>query len=366
MSVTEEQIKNICGQCLLEIKSNFFVRCYYCNGQYHFSPCCSLSESSYKSMSHTKRVGWRCQKCTSKSPNIGYLVLPSENEHHQHNSGSQQSKQQRTESDEANCSKRFKNNNTPTSSLNKNNESLSQNRDIEEFKIGFVKLENCIKQLTESITTMSTKLDETREDMNKNVSTLTTQILDLYERDRERSEQIQKLNEKDQERCAQIQILNQRIEKLEQKALNKNIEISNVKNMNIEVSELVAKIVEKTGVQICNSDIERTVKIDKKNKIIIEFSSISKKREVMKKINRHRLQVCQGVDEGGIENTIFLNDELTPHNRRLLWMTKTRAKECKWKFVWVRNGCIYARKNENSRFILINNTADLESISETM
>lgn len=56
------------------------------------------------------------------------------------------------------------------------------------------------------------------------------------------------------------------------------------------------------------------------------------------------------VEEGGIENPILLNDSLTPHNWRLIWMTKTRVKKYKWKFV--RNGCIYARKNEHFRFIL--------------
>lgn len=46
-------------------------------------------------------------------------------------------------------------------------------------------------------------------------------------------------------------------------------------------------------------------------------------------------------------------------------MSKTKATECEWKFVWVRNGCIYARKNENSCFIIINNEADLECMKKT-
>ena len=90
----------------------------------------------------------------------------------------------------------------------------------------------------------------------------------------------------------------------------------------------------------------------------------------MSKIERHR------IDEKIINNTegenssnvkyIYINDQLTYNNRQLLWIAKTKAHEVKWKFVWVRNGNILARKNENSPSIIINNAADIESITSTI
>lgn len=85
----------------------------------------------------------------------------------------------------------------------------------------------------------------------------------------------------------------------------------------------------------------------------------------MNKMKGRRLgvNILSGGNSNPTNNYMYVNDEVTPHNKRLLWMTKTEAKECGWKYVWVRNGHIYARQNENSSAILINNTADIEAIN---
>lgn len=86
----------------------------------------------------------------------------------------------------------------------------------------------------------------------------------------------------------------------------------------------------------------------------------------MSKIKNHRIDINTLHDSTNIptNNYIYINDELTPHNRRLLWMAKIKAKENKWKFVWIRDSHIYARRNENSSTIIINNSADIENINE--
>ena len=70
----------------------------------------------------------------------------------------------------------------------------------------------------------------------------------------------------------------------------------------------------------------------------------------MSKIKRHRIDAnIINQDNPDTNNKfIYINDQLTAYNRRLLWTAKTKAKECNWKFTWVRNGSICARKNENS------------------
>lgn len=64
----------------------------------------------------------------------------------------------------------------------------------------------------------------------------------------------------------------------------------------------------------------------------------------MSKIQRHRIDASI-VNKDNKENKfIYINDHLTAFNRRLLWSAKTKAKECGWKFVWVRSGMICAKK----------------------
>lgn len=61
---------------------------------------------------------------------------------------------------------------------------------------------------------------------------------------------------------------------------------------------------------------------------------------------------------------IYINGQLTAHNRHLMWLAKNNARETGWKFVWYRNGHIVAKKkNENSSTIVILNACDIELIA---
>ena len=162
-----------------------------------------------------------------------------------------------------------------------------------------------------------------------------------------------------------------RINNLEQQMIVKNIEIKNVQNNDINPYEVVKKIANSLNVDINESDVNKAYRLrNQKDKIIVEFSSFSKKKEIMKKINRHRVdaQIINSAENNNSHNQskyIYINDQLTYNNRQILWITKTKAKECNWKFVWTRDGKIFARKSENSSSIIINNAADIEQITAT-
>ncbi|KAH7970589.1 hypothetical protein HPB49_011480 [Dermacentor silvarum] len=54
---------------------------------------------------------------------------------------------------------------------------------------------------------------------------------------------------------------------------------------------------------------------------------------------------------------------LTLHNKRLLWLAKTKATEQSYKFVWQKNGRILVRKREGEQAIQIKTEADLAKIA---
>lgn len=77
----------------------------------------------------------------------------------------------------------------------------------------------------------------------------------------------------------------------------------------------------------------------------------------MSKVERHRVDasiINSGENNISSPKYIYLNDQITYNNRQLLWIAKTKANEARWKFVWVKNGNIFARKKENSSPIIIN------------
>lgn len=189
--------------------------------------------------------------------------------------------------------------------------------------------------------------------MTSSISSLTAQIFEL--------------NDKDKKKETQIKSMDARINKLEQQMLINNIEIKNAQNNEISAVEVIKKIAASKNVELKDDDINKAYRLKRKeNKIIVEFSTLNKKLELMSKIERHRVD-AEIINTDGENNSnikyIYINDQLSYNNRQLLWIAKTKAKESKWKFVWVRNGNIFARRNENSPSILISNAADIESIT---
>lgn len=123
-------------------------------------------------------------------------------------------------------------------------------------------------------------------------------------------------------------------------------------------------------VTINDIDIDKAYRLRKQsNKIIIEFASLNKKVELMSKIKRHRVEaniINTNDNNDSSVKFIYVNDQLTFNNRQLLWIAKTKAYEAKWKYVWVKNGKIFARKNETTPSIIITNATDIESITSTI
>lgn len=59
---------------------------------------------------------------------------------------------------------------------------------------------------------------------------------------------------------------------------------------------------------------------------------------------------------------LFFNDNLTQANRELFWLTRTRGKESRFRFVWLKNAKIFAKKEEGSPVIRINTVRDLAKL----
>lgn len=283
---------------------------------------------------HAERKNeWKCHNCRkSKLPNPPTVASDE----------TIQQKQQRDEDDDnEEQAKRFKD----SLSLNLLNSKLgSVQSDVNEIK-------TTMQTLAQNINISNTNI---REDLQNALATITSAIANL-------TTQVNDIQYKNDENNKQIYEMNTRINKLEQQAINKNIEINNVQNQQMSADEVIKKIA--TSLNAFRLKI---------NKIIVEFCSINKKREVMEKIHAHRIDAnVLNVEETNetdlnTNNYIYVNDQLTANNRRLLWLAKTKAKECNWKYVWVKNGSIFARKIENATAIVINNAADIEAINQSM
>lgn len=240
------------------------------------------------------------------------------------------------------------------SNINSNSREYGELRsDMSEIKTAVREMINNMNALTASNSYMTEKFDVSINKINETLTKITTQVIELKNKDEERSKQIKEMEI--------------RMKQMEQKLLEKNIEINSATAVTMDAETVVKKIAASVGVNINEEHIEKAYCIKNKNKVIVEFSSSKKKKEIMDKLKSHRLDenVLDDTNNNPTNKYIFVNDELTGDNRRVLWMAKVKAKENGWKFVWVKNGRIYARKNESSSQIIINSSADIDMITST-
>lgn len=341
-----------CDQCKKPLQATF-VTCNGCHSKYHFSPCCPLSESTYSSMYGDRKNDWRCHKCKprkgSNSNNSYHIVIEEKT----------QQKQKRDDDEDENNddnAKRFKD---PTFNV-KNSIGIVKS-DVTTLKTDVTSIKTDINEIKTTMQQLATNITQTNNQINSNIqnalSTITNTLTAL-------SAQVSDLSESNKEKDKQINEMDKRINNLEQQMINKNIEIKNINDNNISANDVVKTIAASVHVEINDTDISNSYRLNKSNdKVIIEFSSANKKKELMSKISRHRIDSKIINKDDANNNYIYVNDQLTANNRRLLWLAKNKAAESNWKFVWVRNGTIFAKKNEISKPIIIKNAEDIELIS---
>ena len=124
--------------------------------------------------------------------------------------------------------------------------------------------------------------------------------------------------------------------------------------------ETAVDIARAANITLTEYDIENAYRIKNNNKLIIKFKSNKLKRDIIKKCKELKL-TCNKINNNNTNNDkkIFINDELTAYNRNLLWQTKNKAKDANWKYVWIKDGRILAKKNETARPFYIRKSSDI-------
>lgn len=87
--------------------------------------------------------------------------------------------------------------------------------------------------------------------------------------------------------------------------------------------------------------------------ILIKFHNHSHRDEVFS--NRFNLKKSEG-------QALYLNENLPPHLRMLRGKANMMRKNKGYKFLWMKYGNIFVRKNEGSTVISIKKMSDLEKI----
>ncbi|KAH8023730.1 hypothetical protein HPB51_019595 [Rhipicephalus microplus] len=157
--------------------------------------------------------------------------------------------------------------------------------------------------------------------------------------------------------------LRMKVEDLEAYTRANNLEIKGVPNEG-DPSEVVQNICSAVGEPITSTDIDVCHRMGTKNpdvkNIIVRFVRREKRDAVLAKAKRARLSA----NKIGFQSTdpIFVNENLTQLGKQLLGATIAKKRGVGWKYVWTRNGKIFARKTESSEVLRIAERDDLEKM----
>ena len=98
---------------------------------------------------------------------------------------------------------------------------------------------------------------------------------------------------------------------------------------------------------------------DNKRVVVVAFKFREKRNEVLKLKHELRSYNDSLQDQ---RTRIFVNEQLSPENRKLYAMAAKVRHDLNYKFLWTKKGICFLRKDENSFCVKITNEDDLLNV----
>lgn len=218
---------------------------------------------------------------------------------------------------------------------------------------------------------LDSKCSGLREDLNGAINTL--QFLSACHDDQ------QKLNEKTKSdfleftKCSnslqpKLSELNHKIAYMEQFARQSNVEIQGIpERRNENLMSIVKKIGNTVSCNLQETDILEFHRVAKQNtnsnrpkNIVVKLNCPRTRDNLLASVkifnkNKHsdnKLNTSH-IELPGERRPVYVTEHLSPENKKLHAATRIAAKEKNYKFVWIRNGRIFVRKDISAGHINI-------------
>lgn len=351
-----------CIRCSQPLPSDGrFLTCAACQNGYHLSKACSgVADSTFSGMGASKREGWKCptcrsgelrsSSCASESILVADSSLVAEN-------------QQRLVADASVASPSI---NTQLASIGAAlNDLLSLKTSVE----ALLPLPAKVDQLL--------ALQPAVEELRSTVSGLQTTVASFGEKyesvlalAKTNEESVKNLhNEVGSVRTTMLE-QSREIERLKQE-LNDSQQYSRRCNMEVHglpftQGENLIKVMEDLSVKLNlpllqSSDILAIHRLPKRtdlsSTVLVSFAS-----PAIKNVWMAARGGLRRLSQPAHQLRLFFNDNLTAANRELFWMARSKGKESGFRFVWIKNAKIFAKKEEGSLALRISTVRDIEKI----
>lgn len=333
-----------CAQCHEKIiNDGRHMSCAECRASYHLGKRCSgVADSTFKSMGAQKRKDWYCRVCRQQhskdeSPDEEaslQAASPATTEHFR-------SLEARLE-----CLTLLKANVDTLLDLPKQmNELLALKPVVESLK-------TAVTEVQESISFLSAKYDSVLLTATNNSTAIT-----------ELRGETTSLRTVIAEQSQTIEHLQEELNDSDQYSRLSNLEIHGLPHSpNEDLVSVVGELAGKLGIgDFQPKDMSAVHRLPSRRDgppvVLVRFASVSLRDQWL--ATRGKLRTLAA---NSVLPKLYLNENLTRRNRELFWMVRERAKGKQYKFTWVKNGKLFAKKTETSPVVRIHRIADLEGI----
>lgn len=217
-------------------------------------------------------------------------------------------------------------------------------------------------------------LEEIREDIKKEVRKCFESLREEFRKElKDLIQSVTTLEKKVELQDKIISNLTIQIANLDQYGRNRNFELHNIEEKPGEVVEdIVLKVAKHLNIPLDKENIEAAHRLpSRKNpslapKIIVQLSSRKKRNEFVE-CRRQLAPITSNllVQGGASVQRVYLNENLSPYYRELLWRAKELGKSAGFKFIWFKSGKILVSKGEGDKNIIkISSFEELKKISD--
>lgn len=378
--------KIACAGCRSIIRSKQYLTCCLCKQGYDLL-CANVSEERYrKTMSQEHRANWTCEECKCKQRKGGNINTPLSAykvNAYKNSSISSDSEGEKEDAvdDFSNVTHRKRHSSTATDKT-----SHDHSRQVECDNDGLNPTQ--FKQILEAIRSelpsmfkdiLRAELSTVRndlQDLRKSVDF----VNEMYDALKCSVECLTKDNTqlKAENKTLKTTVceFSERLNNLEQHLRESNLEFHGVPEHSGEnLHSLVEQCSRVISCKIKEDDLiacTRVAKLNKESKlprtIVVKFKNVRYRDEFYSAVTRYNKQHADDklntsvLGIGGVKKPVYISEHLSPVNKLLHASARKKANENGYKFVWIRNGRIYVRKEPNSSLIHIKNSDSLQFI----
>lgn len=346
-----------CGACTTKLnRGDTSMRCYQCQSSYHIL-CIGINSELHKTMSSAMLKTWSCPECVSKRKKGG------DNTHTPVKNISPEAVDNRIlEAISVGGSLGCSTGQTPTEQhsaiLKVVAARLLQICDQLQVLSG---LQPNIQSIQNELSDIKDNLSKKMEDMSDQISKMESELKQIKAESKEKNNALERT----------IDNFKQDINDRDQFYLMNDVEITGIPEQKPEnILHLVSLVATKVGMNLDERDVVFAYRAGvrrgngdaRSRPICVRLARKTVRDELLKSARVRRGITTADLNLPGDAHVLYINERMTQYNRQLFRKTREAGREKNWKFIWTREGKIYARQREGMVAHRIRNEQNINSL----